>query len=541
MEATVSQVLQLTSELAHKLALEKHRQTCTSSEPTETLQSSGLKGHEVKLLSEIRDRVVNALHEHTERQISELKQSINQLTPIYRLPNEVFLHLFKLAHYLNPQERAAWKISQVSRAWRQIALNTPQLWSRIDVLNETFVEACIARSADVPLEMKLEEPLRSSQPKNVAYHITRAQEAAAEGCVATLLSHAHRWRSLSLERVAWHTFSPLLQTPAPLLEELSLSHFPIGDLSSLEESWPRLRSLSLKHTFIPLTSPIYAGLVELRLHSVKTAVKPCHLLEALKGSPLLEVLDLKELRIEPLTNPHPPPVRLSHLRLVKIWHMQSQHAQSIFSSIHAPPSLRIRCAQRFPMGGHLGGLLPSSDSLQETLPSLSCIKEMRFVLLEYGELVLHGNAGSTPLLYLKCLLKKKKDAAAIFRSLGHELPLPNLEDLTIRGPVGAIVGADDFASVLGGLSSLRCLRLKACCPVFLSALVVSTSHRVCPSMESLTIMDSGIDEQVLISLVASRVAWDKSALKELSLSRCVGVGQATVLKLRSMVGAVVEI
>ncbi|KDQ08651.1 hypothetical protein BOTBODRAFT_118404, partial [Botryobasidium botryosum FD-172 SS1] len=71
--------------------------------------------------------------------VSTLRFRHNLITPIYRLPNEVLALIFQFAesspyNSLQPLEsRVPLNISAVSRVWREIALDTPQIWTTIDV------------------------------------------------------------------------------------------------------------------------------------------------------------------------------------------------------------------------------------------------------------------------------------------------------------------------------------------------------------------------------------------------------------------------
>ncbi|KAG2021078.1 hypothetical protein CC2G_006342 [Coprinopsis cinerea AmutBmut pab1-1] len=82
---------------------------------------------------------------------------------ISRLPLEILERLFALCvsglyGYSTPRYPLAW--AQVCRLWRQVALNSPRLWSTIDLCKPTFARAFVDRSQAAPLSIISNSPLK---------------------------------------------------------------------------------------------------------------------------------------------------------------------------------------------------------------------------------------------------------------------------------------------------------------------------------------------------------------------------------------------
>ncbi|KDQ15399.1 hypothetical protein BOTBODRAFT_31721 [Botryobasidium botryosum FD-172 SS1] len=558
METSIPQILHISFELAHTpvVAEEAGIKAEGACIPHLTApSSSGPLDREAEYLAQVRGRVIKAL---PKERMTELRRRRNQHLPVYRLPPDVYFYLFELMHHANPGSGVGWKVSQVSSMWRKIALSTPQLWSRIDIINPEFIDACTARSGHISLDVAFEPPpppppspplsLRHTEFLPPPFYYTELPSPAVRArerlSVASLLPHAHRWRSLSLIRVDRYVFSPLLSVRAPRLEVLCLEGFTCQSLiayPALKDS-PRLRSIQLESGFVPLAYPTYTGLAELRFHSIKPPIACDHFLDALRGSPLLEILDVRDTYISGISSAPMAlaPIHLPHLRLIKMDRMKMEVMRYLFTLIHASPTLNISGTQYLPESTDLGSLFPSRRVLGGKLPSLLRIQKLVFGLGVRGEPTLEGYAGSMTLLNLACEpYEPQVDAAEfssrIFHNLGRALLLPRLEELTIRELTTATMDRDRFIGALGKLSSIRHLTLENCDCAYPPTLVVDSSHRICPSLESLTIIDTFVDEEILVSLVESRVAWEGCALQKLALSRCNPVGQAAALKLKSLV------
>ncbi|KDQ17796.1 hypothetical protein BOTBODRAFT_53315 [Botryobasidium botryosum FD-172 SS1] len=542
MEAsTISQIVKISSALV--VAEQAHANDGRTPAPNSPEQLD----REIKHLAQVRDRIAKAL-KHTEERLSELRHRKNQHVPAYRLPHDAYFHLFKLMHYADFTGGVGWRVSHVSKMWREIALSTPQLWSTIDIINPEFIKACIARSGDMSLDVAFDAPLHRPV---LSTHISSAQAEKAKLSVASLLPHAHRWGSLSLVRVDKELFSPLLSARAPRLEKLRLECFTASlppDKEAFLENSPRLRYIRLgSSTLAALAYTTYTGLTELRLDSITSWIRHDQFFDLLRRSPLLEVLDLNEIQFAPSSVPAVfTPIRLPHLRHVEMTEMLTWGVQTILSAIRAPPTLTIKAVICFLGDEDLSSLLLPRDELEESLPSLLRIEKLAIGLKGIdGMPFIRGYAGSEALLDLTCdpcEVDGPGFRSAIFRSFGRTFSFPSVEKLRIRRFDNEMMEEDVFADVLGNLPSVVYLTIDRCGPACIRKLIVDSTNRLCPNLESLTIVGDDVDEDGLEDLVASRVGWgyeEGCRLLKLVLPREKAIHPRVASKLKIWVGRVV--
>ncbi|KDQ20110.1 hypothetical protein BOTBODRAFT_387101 [Botryobasidium botryosum FD-172 SS1] len=89
--------------------------------------------------------------------LSLLRRRLNELTPFYRLPTEIISMIFLLLGDLNLNEPLLnhLAITSVSYLWRKVALQIPQLWTRIcSIYPAKFLDTCLVRSGRSPLIIK---------------------------------------------------------------------------------------------------------------------------------------------------------------------------------------------------------------------------------------------------------------------------------------------------------------------------------------------------------------------------------------------------
>ncbi|TFK60789.1 hypothetical protein BDN72DRAFT_748420, partial [Pluteus cervinus] len=90
-----------------------------------------------------------------EARILALKTTRNTFTPISSLHPEIIQQIFFLAsvelYKMNPMGKTALRISWVCQSWRDLALQTSQLWSYIEFLHPTWIETALSRTRQRPL------------------------------------------------------------------------------------------------------------------------------------------------------------------------------------------------------------------------------------------------------------------------------------------------------------------------------------------------------------------------------------------------------
>lgn len=124
----------------------------------------------------------------------------NQTNPSYRLSDDIFFIIFKLVESSSTNTRqpvrrkAPFNLALVSKHWRQLALNTPNLWTRIDMVNFHMIPTLIERSKGSPLTVELvgndprKVPLRTSE--------SGIQDIRLDQYVEKTLPYIDRWEHL---------------------------------------------------------------------------------------------------------------------------------------------------------------------------------------------------------------------------------------------------------------------------------------------------------------------------------------------------------
>jgi len=119
-------------------------------------------------------------------------------SPIHRLPPELLGNIFSFYdHTFDTLPTSfAWAVAHVCNRWRQIALNTPRLWSKI-VLDVSslhvirhqfnsrlqFLDTCLALSKPIPIDFVIGLPFPWLQ-----------QGVVSEAVLGRLCLHTQRWR-----------------------------------------------------------------------------------------------------------------------------------------------------------------------------------------------------------------------------------------------------------------------------------------------------------------------------------------------------------
>ncbi|KDQ12035.1 hypothetical protein BOTBODRAFT_67705 [Botryobasidium botryosum FD-172 SS1] len=572
METAISQILQLASELAQRLNVAEgteesinidsrnlHYERCTAPNERSQFICLGTLDRELDVLARVQGRI-DAVDDLAAR-FSEIKSRRNQLTLAYCLPDEIYSYIFELIHSAGRDTQVCWSVSQVSRVWRQIALNTPRIWSTIDKIHREFVETCITRSGDVSLDISLRMHPNIGR---FADEKGAAQERKVAGSLALLLAHAHRWRSLSLFNIPLNPLSPAFRTPAPRLQSLELDYLGIDteELMGLSDnpfagSSP-LRSLRLAGVRVPLTASVYVGLTSLQLENISahvhSPIHPRQFLDVLKASPLLQLLSVDNVYVLGRSvAAESPPIQMLHLQRIHIDETEAHILRLILSSIRGSSSLAITGSQILREGE--GSVFPT-QGLQATLPSLWNITSLHFAALvdtddddDYDDASVHidGRTNRDTVLDITFIPEFHTGAIArlLFLSLTHELFLPHLEKLVLSDIDDLGVRAADFVNVLATMQRLSYLELTGCHKSFVRALVITPTRRPCPRVDTLVLTDSTVDGPTLIDVALSRPGTMKaeaedtwSSIDRLVLSCCELVGEAAVVALRHMVNTV---
>ncbi|TFK66278.1 hypothetical protein BDN72DRAFT_844555 [Pluteus cervinus] len=238
-----------------------------------------------------RERIDEEIASLTARLIA-LKTTRNTYSPIARLHPEIMQEVFVIASRTSPQwigiGRTSISISWVCSSWRILALQTSALWSCIDFINPTWIDAALSRTRDRPLDFFLSLP---SEYQGDIGHLASAS-----------LGNLQRIRELRIQS-GWKAgldqftrLSPLWVNPAPLLVELKLSHVSLPP-NLFSGTFPVLRTLALHACEFDWGSlPIHDGLQSLSITEpiVKTSAEDVLQKLTIVG-PCLEELSFRQI------------------------------------------------------------------------------------------------------------------------------------------------------------------------------------------------------------------------------------------------------
>ncbi|KAG7099939.1 hypothetical protein E1B28_001732 [Marasmius oreades] len=225
--------------------------------------------------------------------------------PISRLPSEILVHIF--AYLVTIRSAFMWTrptyldFTHVCHDWREIALNTPSLWTQPDFRWLGWVREMLRRSKDAPL--------------HVRYRIDEMITVLSfEDAMMDILVHIHRIASLYLylelqsgDKKGFNRTLLALDKPAPLVHTVRFGFFRALHPSNIPfpqhlfaDEAPNLRNLFLDGCHFRWNSPLLKHLTtfSLRTHD-RATMAPCdqcpttkRFMEILEAMPELEVLNL---------------------------------------------------------------------------------------------------------------------------------------------------------------------------------------------------------------------------------------------------------
>jgi hypothetical protein len=232
---------------------------------------------------EYQRQAIDAEIKSLEDSIRELKHRRNAVAPISSLPTEVIAVIFSILRLSDAplaggkRDHLAWlRVTHVCHQWREIALNNPLFWSRINFTNTTLAGAAemLVRAKKAPLH--LEAWVTGHHQDHVRFNAFKKelQSRVTEICHLEICADAfflHR----TLNRLA---------SPAPTLEYLSLSteaNYQLRTSSRVSipdtlfgGSAPRLSCLKLHKCNISWKSPLLKGLRSLEIRAPYKHVRP---------------------------------------------------------------------------------------------------------------------------------------------------------------------------------------------------------------------------------------------------------------------------
>ncbi|KAJ8508602.1 hypothetical protein ONZ45_g9140 [Pleurotus djamor] len=273
---------------------------------------------------------------------------------IPEVPSEILVLIFqhlqevkddgqdKLCHYT---DRGWLSVLGVCRAWRELALDSPRLWSRVWLRQNDLREEWIKRSKSVPLDFFVD--------------IYNVESAVVESLAMIVKGEKARVRELIVssnwdeEMMSFIRLSEC--TAAPKLQYLSLEdgHATIPSDTMVGFNWdlPSLRSFQLQGLPLPFPFPSFSNLTELVILTwgFKTfgqCIRLSSAISILRHHPQLEHLELSHLDHfddDGATSPSnlsDVRVSLPRLKLLELFARDTRHL-SLLQHLEYPPTARV--------------------------------------------------------------------------------------------------------------------------------------------------------------------------------------------------------
>jgi hypothetical protein len=292
------------------LPLPEHLNNPTSPRPCRGGGLGRLPGSHgsIPLLREALDsldtRMASLLDQRRELE-SHLEQAARSQSPVYRLPEELLSSIFVVGvcELGDEDPLLVSSLMLVCRFWRDVAINTPELWATICVSPHDSLEKArrrLARSKSVPLDITVNFSPRVENATGVMENIVRAMDL-----VRPALWRARSFRLSVPNRPQAHAALLRCKEDAPLLETLSIcifhsmqeGHSSSPCLPLFNGHTPRLRSCSFTSFNFGWDRRLLSGLRVLQLGGYWNGFSPSvdKLLDVLRGCPNLEELALRNM------------------------------------------------------------------------------------------------------------------------------------------------------------------------------------------------------------------------------------------------------
>ncbi|TFK65692.1 hypothetical protein BDN72DRAFT_187955 [Pluteus cervinus] len=297
------------------------------------MQQCGSQEHEAsaKLRGEI-DAELAILYER----VRILHAKRNTISPLYRLPSEIFIRIFIEYQYLviddqNLRTRKAYKvwirILQLSQYLRRIGLESPELWSNITRTDRRWVSKFIerSRSNDLRVGMFVYEEASVDLFKQVMANSDR---------ISTL--------SISTSLRCWEDVIPALKSPAPRLIALKLYlHGASIPVDLFPESFSKLKNLGVTSCNVDLKHPLFTqtNLTALSITSPTSAIRTTDILHLLERLPALRSLWLSHAL--QVAGDGRYMVSLPHLTSLDLRHPDLDTNKNFLTSIRLPENVDI--------------------------------------------------------------------------------------------------------------------------------------------------------------------------------------------------------
>ncbi|OSX60547.1 hypothetical protein POSPLADRAFT_1047967 [Postia placenta MAD-698-R-SB12] len=282
-----------------------------------------------------------------DQEITQLKQSIhhlsvrrNILAPVSRLPVEMLTEIFL--------QSADDESDPIRKYWRGVALQTAQLWTRIEVKNEAWVQRLLNLSKNLPVTACFDARFGFT-PDNYQGGLLLAEHPGRLRGIRIIVAAPYETILCDL----------LKQIPAPALESIvwedthrSESQDPNSIASNLfKGNTPSLKRIDLHHCGWQWNCMLFRNSVTRLV--LDRSFTPCNpsllqLASALVRMPMLEYLELEDIQATPHHSAFPNPIPelcLSRLKFVRIIASTASCVSilSVLSVIHPEAQIELDC------------------------------------------------------------------------------------------------------------------------------------------------------------------------------------------------------
>ncbi|KAI0736048.1 hypothetical protein C8Q76DRAFT_297452 [Earliella scabrosa] len=274
------------------------------------------------------------------------------------MPYEIWHHIFKLAleevkialpahpKFRFTSCRTLLRVTHVSRRWREVALSSPDLWTRFACHNADQAFAFIERSQELPVSIFLAIGSIPGASSSDESDETRPEIPLD---ILTRLPH-HRLRRLDLEAfLTPDTVMPLMDIHAPRLECLTISSlYDLDDDSPqdkvslvqlLQGETEALKALALSPTVDGMPSNTFPNLTHLHIAvEPYSSAQPADIIRLLANTPRVQHLFVGAL----LGGEDVPIASLNALRLLVFSTCDSNLAFQVLEYLDLPSECFVR-------------------------------------------------------------------------------------------------------------------------------------------------------------------------------------------------------
>ncbi|KDQ08332.1 hypothetical protein BOTBODRAFT_179962 [Botryobasidium botryosum FD-172 SS1] len=344
-------------------------------------------------------------------------------------------------------------VSQVCHRWREVALNTGQLWTRIDLtepLPHERMKLWLERSKNYPLHVCLDThpPATNSESLILAFlvaleHLKSSIPQSAEPrCVNLTINTRQPCKDVRLVLLELSLYHPSIRLQSLKVDEHLLmccsTHARYWKSISLSEMLRGVTALHLHAFYFPWGHPAYSNLVELTISDVEDEHAPtaAQFETILRGCPLLEYFALDSTDIAPNVHPQaaPSPIIMRSLHTITVRHLQFAAFAFVFSTIRAP------CLRQLDFHGmHYDNEFDNRTKFRVVISGFfaSAGRSLRYLSISDEEQTIRCRSLISFLRKAPCVTSLKFEDISklqpIVWALTHEAICPELQSLTVAG------------------------------------------------------------------------------------------------------------